>query len=75
MSVVRKTLQEYYIYFIKELTRINEEIGNLPVGSISKKIIGQSAYYYQQWREGKKVKSISSGGRSVKGDKKKFRPA
>jgi len=37
MSVVRKTLQENYIYFIKELTRIDEEISELPIGSISEK--------------------------------------
>jgi hypothetical protein len=61
MSIVKKTLQENYIFFIKELSRINEEIGKLPFGSISKKRIGKSAYYYQQWREGKKVKSVSLG--------------
>jgi hypothetical protein len=61
MSVVRKTLQENYIYFIKELIRIDEEISRLPVGSISEKKIGKSTYYYQQWREGKKVKSVSLG--------------
>ncbi len=61
MSVVRKTLQENYIYFIKELTRINEEIGELPVGSISEKKIGKATYYYQQWREGKKIRSVSLG--------------
>ena len=62
MSVVKKTLQENYIYFIKELARINEEIKDLPAGNISAKKIGQSTYYYRQWREGKKVKSVSLGG-------------
>jgi hypothetical protein len=61
MSVVEKTLEENYIYFIKELARINEEIGRLPAGSISEKKIGKSKYYYRQWREGKKVKSVSLG--------------
>jgi hypothetical protein len=61
MSVVRKTLQENYIYFIRELTRIDEEIRTLPVGSISEKKIGKSTYYYRQWREGKKIRSVSLG--------------
>lgn len=61
MSVVRKTLEENYIFFTRELARINEEIKGLPIGSISSKKIGKSTYYYQQWREGNKVKSISLG--------------
>ena len=61
MSVVKRTLQENYIYFIKELTRIDREISELPIGSISEKKIGKSTYYYQQWREGKKVRSVSFG--------------
>ena len=62
MSIVKKTLQENYIYFIKELARINEEIKELPAGNISAKKIGKSTYYYRQWREEKKVKSVSLGG-------------
>jgi hypothetical protein len=62
MSVVEKTLQENYIYFIKEFARINEEIEELPAGNISAKKIGKSTYYYRQWREGRKVKSVSLGG-------------
>src|SRR3990170_2650400 len=61
MSVVKKTLEENYIYFIRELSRIDDEIKNLPRGSISAKNIGKSTYYYHQWREGKKVKSVSLG--------------
>ena len=61
MSVVKKTLEENYIFFIKELTRIDDEIRNLPRGSISAKKIGKTTYYYHQWREGKRVKSISLG--------------
>jgi hypothetical protein len=62
MSVVEKTLQENFIYFTKELARINEEIKELPAGNISAKKIGKSTYYYRQWREGIKVKSVSLGG-------------
>jgi hypothetical protein len=61
MSVVEKTLQENYIYFIKELVRINQEIKELPVGNISAKKIGKSTYYYRQWREDRKIKSVSLG--------------
>lgn len=62
MSIVEKNLQENYIYFIKELTMIDEEIKGLPAGNISAKKIGKSTYYYRQWREGRKVKSVSLGG-------------
>ena len=61
MSVIRKTLEENYIFFLRELSRINEEIGQLPVGSVSAKKIGKAIYYYHQWREGKKVRSVSLG--------------
>ncbi|MEW6408969.1 MAG: GSU2403 family nucleotidyltransferase fold protein [Nitrospirota bacterium] len=61
MNVIRKTLEENYIFFIRELVRINEEIRKLPMGSISAKKIGKSTYYYHQWREKKKVKSVSLG--------------
>ena len=61
MVVVRKTLEENYIFFVRELTRINEEISKLPRGSVSAKNIGKSTYYYHQWREGKQVKSVLLG--------------
>ena len=61
MSVVKKTLEENYIFFIRELSRIDDEIRNLPRGSISAKKIGKTTYYYHQWREGKRVKSVSLG--------------
>lgn len=61
MSVVKKTLEENYIFFIRELVRIDDEIGTLPRGSISEKKIGKTIYHYHQWREGKKVRSVSLG--------------
>lgn len=61
MSVVRKTMEENYIFFVYELARIDEEIRELPKGSISAKKIGQSTYYYQQWREGKMVRTVFLG--------------
>ncbi len=61
MSVVRKTLEENYIFFVRELARIDEEIKKLPKGGISAKKIGKSTYYYHQWREGKIVRTVSLG--------------
>lgn len=61
MPVVQKTLQENYIFFIRELSRIDSQIKELPIGSISAKKIGKSTYYYHQWREGNKVRSVSLG--------------
>lgn len=61
MSVVEKTLHENYLFFIKELARIDDEIKKLPGGGISPKKIGKSTYYYHQWREGRNVRSVSLG--------------
>lgn len=61
MSVVRKTLEENYIFFVRELARFDEEIKKLPKGGISAKKIGKSTYYYHQWREGKMVRTVSLG--------------
>jgi hypothetical protein len=61
MSIIRKTLEENYIFFVRELARINEEIDKLSKGNISAKKIGKSTYYYHQWREGKQVKSVLLG--------------
>lgn len=61
MPVVKNTLQENYIFFLRELSRIEQEISSLPKGSISAKKIGGAAYYYHQWREGKRVVSVSFG--------------
>ncbi len=61
MSVIKKTLKENYIFFVRELSRIDEEIKALPPGSISLKKIGTTTYYYHQWREGRRVRSVSMG--------------
>jgi len=61
MNVTKKTLEENYLFFLKELIRINREINELPKGTISAKKIGNSIYYYHQWRDGKKVKTIFLG--------------
>ncbi|MBI5892185.1 MAG: hypothetical protein HZB79_00785 [Deltaproteobacteria bacterium] len=64
MPVVKNTLEENYVFFIRELSRIDREMNNLPKGSISAKKIGGITYYYHQRREGKKVKSVSIGRES-----------
>jgi len=61
MGVVKDTLKDNYIFFVRELARLDGEIKALPPGNISIKKIGDSTYYYHQWREGKRVKSISMG--------------
>lgn len=61
MSVVRKTLEENYIFFVRELARIDEEIRKMPKGGISAKKIGKSTYYYHQWREGRMVRTVFLG--------------
>jgi hypothetical protein len=61
MSMVEKTLHENYLFFTRELARIDDEIGKLPSGGISPKRIGNSTYYYHQWREGRRVRSVSLG--------------
>jgi len=35
MPVVKNTFEENYLFFLRELSRINHEQGNLPKGSIS----------------------------------------
>lgn len=61
MNVTQQTLEENFVYFRKELARIESEIKKLPVGNISLKRIGKRNYYYRQWREGKKVRTVSLG--------------
>ena len=61
MSLVKTNLQENFIFFTREIARINAEIMALPFGSISQKKIGGNSYYYHQWREGEKVKSVALG--------------
>lgn len=61
MGVIKDTLEENYIFFIRELARIEEEIAGLPKGSISEKKISGKVYYYHQWRDKGSVKSVSLG--------------
>ncbi len=35
MPVVKNILEENYLFFLRELSRLNHELSNLPKGSIS----------------------------------------
>lgn len=61
MGVIKDTLEENYVFFIRELARIEEEIAGSPKGSISEKKIAGKVYYYHQWRDKGSVKSVSLG--------------
>jgi hypothetical protein len=61
MGVVGKTLEENYLFFIRELARIDAELAGLPKGSLSIKKIAGGTYFYRQWREGKKVRTETLG--------------
>lgn len=61
MSMMKKTMEENYLFFARELARIDAEINALPKGSISAKKIGGKTYSYRQWRDGDRVKSVSVG--------------
>lgn len=63
MGVVKDTLEENYIFFIRELARIEGDIEALPRGSISEKRIAGKMYYYHQWRDKGSVKSNLLGTR------------
>ncbi len=49
MGVVKNTLKDNYIFFVRELARLDDEIKVLPPGSIYFKKIGKPTFYYHQW--------------------------
>lgn len=61
MGVVKDTLEENYLFFIKELARIDSEIQALPKGNVSEKKIAGKVYYYHQWRDKGSVRAVSLG--------------
>lgn len=61
MPVATETLEENYLFFVRELSRIDRELADLPKGSLSAKKIGGGEYLYHQWREGRTVRSVSVG--------------
>jgi len=56
MSIVKHILQEELDRLIELLSKYEEELQNLPKGSLSKKIRDGKNYFYEAYREGKKVR-------------------
>ena len=58
MPILENTLEEEYARSLRVTAALEREIAGLPKGSIRKREIGGHEYYYLQWREGKKVRSL-----------------
>ena len=57
MSVMEEVLLEEYDRSIRISTALEEEIKNLPKGSLQKKVINGKEYWYLQYRENDSIKS------------------
>lgn len=55
MSVLNSVLQEEYDRLIRMRAAMEMELGELPKGYISKKVINNKPYYYLQKRDGLKI--------------------
>ncbi len=58
MSILNGIIQEEYDRLNQAIYKLELEIEHLPRGYISQKIINQRLYYYLQFRENGKVKSV-----------------
>lgn len=58
MSILDGIMQEEYDRLNRDINKIELEIEQLPKGYISKKRINHLLYYYLQFRENGKVKSV-----------------
>jgi len=58
MSILNGIMREEYDRLNRDIDKIELEIEHLPKGYISEKVINQRLYYYLQFRESGKVKSI-----------------
>lgn len=70
MSVLDEIMREEYDRLNRAINRLKSEIGLLPKGYISEKRINQRLYYYLQYRENGKVKSIYLKGDEVEAYRK-----
>lgn len=70
MSVLDGIMQEEYDRLNRVINKIEIEIEHLPKGYISEKRINQRLYYYLQYRENGKVKSIYLKGDEVEAYRK-----
>lgn len=57
MSVMEEVLLEEYDRSIRISNALEEEIKNLPKGSLQKKVINGKEYWYLQYRENDSIKS------------------
>lgn len=57
MTVIEEVLCEEYARSLRITAALEEEISQLPRGSIRTRVIGSGTYYYLQWREGTHVRS------------------
>lgn len=58
MSILNDIMREEYERMNRLIPRIEAEIKELPKGYISEKKIKGGTYYYLQYRENKKMKSV-----------------
>lgn len=57
MDVIKGVLKEQLEYALESEKHYTEAIKKFPVGSLSRKVINGSIYYYLIYREGKQVKT------------------
>ena len=57
MNMILTTISQEKKRIEYMLTKYKEEIDRLPKGSLSEKAVGERAYYYLKYRDGKKVVS------------------
>lgn len=65
MSVLNGILNEEYDRLNRVIFRIEQELSELPKGYISEKKINGKVYYYLQYRENGKLKSVYLKGDDI----------
>lgn len=65
MSVLDAVLREEYVRVNRIIARIEQELGELPKGYISEKKINGKTYFYLQYKENGKVRSIYLKGDDI----------
>lgn len=65
MSILNGILQEEYDRLNRVIYRIEQELSELPKGYISEKKINGKVYYYLQYRENGRIKSIYLKGDDI----------
>lgn len=65
MSILDAVLREEYERVNRIIARIEQELGELPRGYISEKKINGKTYFYLQYKENGKVKSVYLKGDDI----------